>query len=33
MELLLHMIKTGEAETSELQLEPRLIVRASTGRK
>ena len=33
MELLLHIIKTGEAETSELQLEPRLIVRASTGRK
>ena len=33
MELLLHMIKTGESETTELQLEPRLIVRASTGKK
>lgn len=33
MELLLHMIKTGTAETTELQLEPRLIVRASTARK
>ena len=33
MELLLHMIKTGEPEMTELQLEPRLIVRASTGRK
>ena len=33
MELLLHMIKTGAAETTELQLEPRLIVRASTARK
>lgn len=33
MELLLHIIKTGEAEATELQLEPRLIVRASTGRK
>ena len=33
MELLLQLIKTGEAEATELQLEPRLIVRASTGRK
>ena len=33
MELLLHIIKTSEAEATELQLEPRLIVRASTGRK
>ena len=33
MELLLHIIKTGEAEATELQLEPRLIVRASTGRR
>ena len=33
MELLLHMIKTGEAAATELQLEPRLIVRASTGKK
>lgn len=32
MELLLHMIKTGENQTTELQLEPRLIVRASTGK-
>jgi len=33
MELLLQLIKTGEAEATELQLEPRLIVRASTGRR
>ncbi|MBS1156841.1 MAG: LacI family transcriptional regulator [Proteobacteria bacterium] len=31
MELLLHIIKTGQIEPTELQLEPRLIVRASTG--